>query len=127
LPELPVSSEPLRKAIDYALNQRTALCRYLEDGHLKPGNNLAENAICPVALGRKNWLFVGSERGGRAAALFMGLVKFCKDCEINPWEYFDDMLRRIMNHPVTRLRELLPDQWKPLPRNEQGLIRAAKD
>ncbi|MDZ4185094.1 MAG: IS66 family transposase, partial [Desulfuromonadales bacterium] len=99
-----IPSEPLRKAIDYALNQRKALCRYLEDGRLRPDNNLAENAIRPVALGRKNWLFVGSERGGRAAALFMGLVKSCKDCDVNPWQYFDDMLRRIMSHPVKRLR-----------------------
>ena len=119
-------SEPLRKAIDYALNQRKALCRYLEDGRLRPDNNLAENAIRPVAIGRKNWLFVGSERGGRAAALFMSLVKSCKDCEINPWEYLDDMLRRIMSHPVNRLRELLPDQWKPLPKDERGLILTAK-
>ena len=121
-----IPSEPLRKAIDYTLNQRKALCRYLEDGRLRPDNNLAENAIRPVTLGRKNWLFVGSERGGRAAALFMSLVKSCKDCDINPWEYFDDLLRRIMNHPVTRLRELLPDQWKPLPKDENGLILAAK-
>jgi transposase len=120
-------SEPLRKAIDYALNQRKALCRYLEDGRLRPDNNLAENAMRPVAVGRKNWLFVGSERGGRAAALFMGLVKSCKDCGINPWEYFDDMLRRIMSHPVSRLRELLPDQWKPLPKDERGLLIAAKN
>lgn len=119
-------AEPLRKAIDYALNQRKALCRYLEDGRLRPDNNLAENAMRPVALGRKNWLFVGSERGGRAAALFMSLVRSCKDCGINPWEYFDDMLRRIMSHPTNRLRELLPDQWKPLPKDERGLILAAK-
>jgi transposase len=118
-------SEPLRKAIDYALNQRTALYRYLEDGRLRPDNNLAENAMRPVALGRKNWIFVGSERGGRAAALFMSLVKSCKDCEINPWEYFDDMLRRIMSHPVNRLRELLPDQWTPLHKDERGLLLAA--
>jgi transposase len=110
-------SEPLRKAIDYALNQRNALGRYLEDGRLRPDNNLAENAMRPVALGRKNWLFVGSERGGRAAALFMGLVQSCKSIGINPWEYFDDMLRRIMSQPVNRLRELLPDQWRPLTRN----------
>ena len=121
-----IPSEPLRKAIDYALNQRKALCRYLEDGRLRPDNNLAENAMRPVALGRKNWLFVGSERGGRAAALFMSLIKSCKDCEINPWEYFDDMLRRIMSHPVNRLRELLPDQWKPLPKDERGMILATK-
>lgn len=119
-------SEPLRKAIDYALNQRKALCRYLEDGRLRPDNNLAENAMRPVAIGRKNWLFVGSERGGRAAALFMSLIKSCKDCEINPWEYFDDMLRRIMSHSNTRLRELLPDQWQPLPKDERGLLLAAK-
>lgn len=119
-----IPSEPLRKAIDYALNQRKALYRYLEDGRLRPDNNLAENAMRPVAIGRKNWLFVGSEKGGRAAALFMSLVKSCKDCDINPWEYFDDILRRIMIHPVTRLRELLPDQWKPLPKDERGLIMA---
>jgi transposase len=119
-------SEPLRKAIDYALNQRTALCRYLEDGRLRPDNNLAENAMRPVALGRKNWLFVGSERGGRAAALFMGLIASCKAREINPWEYFNDMLRRIMSHPVNRLRELLPDKWEPLHKHEQGMILAAK-
>lgn len=47
---------------------------------------------------------------------FYRFVKSCKDSEINPWEYFDDMLRRIMSHPVTRLRELLPDQWKPRPK-----------
>jgi len=109
-----IPSEPLRKAIDYTLNQKTALCRYLENGNLKPDNNTAENAMRPVALGRKNWLFVGSERGGRAAALYMSLIQSCKNLDINPWEYFNDMLRRIMGHPITKLRELLPDQWTPL-------------
>jgi transposase len=121
-----IPSEPLRRAIDYALNQRRALCRYLEDGRLRPDNNLAENAMRPIAVGRKNWLFVGSERGGRAAALFMGLVQSCKRCEVNPWEYFDDMLRRIMSQSTSRLRELLPDQWKPLPKDERGLILVDK-
>jgi transposase len=117
-----IPSEPLRKAIDYALNQRQALYRYLEDGRLRPDNNLAENAIRPLALGRKNWLFAGSDRGARATALYLGLIQSCKACGVNPWEYFNDMLRRIMSHPVTRLRELLPDQWKPLPRHPNGLI-----
>ena len=115
-------SEPMRKAIDYALNQRQALYRYLEDGRLKPDNNIAENAIRPLALGRKNGLFAGSERGARATALFLGLIQSCKACDVNPWEYFNDMLRRIMSHPVNHLRELLPDQWEPLPRDERGLI-----
>jgi transposase/prefoldin subunit 5 len=115
-------SEPLRKAIDYALNQRQALYRYLDDGRLKPDNNTAENAIRPLALGRKNWLFAGSERGARATALFLGLIQSCKACDVNPWHYFDDMLRRIMSQPVTRLRELLPDQWEPLSKDEHDLI-----
>jgi len=115
-------SEPLATAITYALNQRKALCRYLDDGRLKPDNNISENAIRPLALGRKNWLFAGSERGARATALFLSLIQSCKACELNPWEYFNDMLRRIMSHPVNRLRELLPDQWRPLPKDEHGLI-----
>lgn len=117
-----IPSEPLRKALDYTLNQKVALCRYLENGWLRPDNNIAENTLRPVAVGRKNWMFVGSERGGRAAALFFGLIQSCKALDINPWEYFDDMLRRIMSHPVNHLRELLPDQWKPLPKNEHGMI-----
>jgi hypothetical protein len=108
--------------VDYALNQKQALYRYLEDGRLKPDNNIAENAIRPLALCRKNWLFAASERGARATALFLGLIQFCKACQVNPWEYLDDLLRRRMSHPVHRLRELLPDQWKPLPKNEYGLI-----
>jgi len=115
-------SEPLRKAIDYTLKQKQALCRYLQDGRLRPDNNVAENAIRPIAVGRKNWLFVGSERAGRAAALYMSLIKSCKDCDINPWEYFDDLLKRIMSHPVNRLRELLPDKWQPLPKDQYGMI-----
>jgi len=118
-------SEPLRKAVDYALNQQDALYRYLDDGRLKIDNNTAENAIRPLALGRKNWLFAGSERGARATALFLGLIQSCKACDVNPWEYFNDILRRIMSHPVRRLRELLPDQWKPLPKDERGMITGA--
>jgi transposase len=108
-------TEPLRKAVNYALNQREALYRYLEDGRLKPDNNTAENAIRPLALGRKNWLFAASDRGAKATALFLGLIQSCKACDVNPWEYFNDILSRIMSHPVSRLSELLPDQWKPVP------------
>lgn len=115
-------SEPLRNAINYALNQREALCRYLDNGQLKPDNNTAENAIRPLALGRKNWMFAGSERGARATALFLGLIQSCKACDVNPWEYLNDMLRRIMSHPVNRLRELLPDQWTPASKNNRGML-----
>jgi len=117
-----VPSEPLRKAINYALNQREPLYRYLDDGRLNPDNNTAENAIRPLALGRKNWLFAASDRGAQATALYYSLVQSCKACDVNPWEYLNDVLRRIMAHPVNRLRELLPDQWQPLPKDDHGLI-----
>jgi len=115
-------AEPLRKALDYVRNQREALERFLEDGRLEADNNTAENAIRPLAVGRKNWLFAGSQRGGRAAALYFGLIQSCKACDVNPWAYFDDILRRILSHPVRQLRELLPDRWQPLERDEHGLI-----
>ena len=120
--ERALPTEPLRKALEYACNQRDALERFLEDGRLEADNNTAENAIRPLAIGRKNWLFVGSERGGRAAALYLGLIQSCKACDVNPWAYFDDILRRIMSHPIHRLRELLPDQWRPLERDARGMI-----
>jgi transposase len=122
LRRITIPSEPLRKAVEYSLNLKDSLQRYLEDGWLMADNNTAENFLRPVACGRKNYLFVGSERAGRAAALYYSLVQSCKACKINPWEYFDDLLKRIMNHPVNRLRELLPDQWKPLPKDEHGPI-----
>ena len=68
----------------------------MDNGLLKPDNNTGENAMRPVALGRKNWLFVGGERGGHATALYMSLIQSCKNCDVNPWEYLNDMLRRIM-------------------------------
>jgi hypothetical protein len=81
-------------------------------------NNMAENAIRPLALGRKNWLFAAIERGARATALFLGLIQSCKAYRVNPWEYFDYLLRLFMSHPVSCFRELLPDQWKSRPKNE---------
>ena len=116
------ASRKRKRSIDYALNQRQATYHYLEDGRLKPDNNLAENAIRPLALGRKNWLFAASDRGARATALYLGLIQSCKACGINPWEYFNDVLRRIMSHPVTRLREFLPDRWEPLPTHPNEII-----
>ena len=113
-------SEPLHKAIGYVLNQQQALQRFLDNGRLEADNNTAENAIRPLALGRKNWLFAGSERGGRATALYLGLIQSCKVCDVNPWAYFDDVLRRIMSHPVRQLRQLLPDQWRPLELDTHG-------
>lgn len=105
-------SSPIGKALTYARNQKEALLRYTTDGRLCIDNNPAENAIRPLAIGRKNWLFAGSERGGKACAIAMSLIHSAKALEINCYDYLHDIYKRIMSHPVNRLHELLPDEWK---------------
>ncbi len=104
---------PTAGAIGYALKNWTALTRYTESGVLQIDNNACERAMRPVALGRKNWLFVGSDRGGRAAAIALSLIQTCKLHDINPFDYLADVLRRLPEHPVNRVAELLPFRWKP--------------
>ena len=105
---------PLGKAVFYALSNWPYLIRYVDDPRLPLDNNPAEQAIRPVALGRKNWLFMGSERGGRAAAVYMTLLATCKRAKVNPFDYFEDVLGRIMSHSTHNLDELLPGNWVPL-------------
>jgi len=104
---------PTAGAISYALKNWTALSRYTESGVLQIDNNACERAMRPVALGRKNWLFVGSDRGGRAAATALSLIQTCKLHDINPFDYLADVLRRLPAHPINRVDELLPFRWKP--------------
>jgi hypothetical protein len=84
---------------------------YLTNPDARLDNNVAERAICPLTIGRKNRLFVGSENGDQTAAVFMSLIQTCRHLNINPQEYLEDVLRRIMSHPARRINELLPDQW----------------
>jgi hypothetical protein len=105
-------SSLLSKAMGYAINQREALYRYTTDGRLEIDNNFAENAIRPLALGRKNFLFVGSPRGGKACAIALTFLQSAKAVGANPYEYMHDIFNRIMGWPVTRLHELLPAAWK---------------
>jgi len=107
---------PMSQAIEYALKIRRRLTRYTKDGRLPIDNNLAENAIRPVALGRKNWLFLGSENGGHAAAILMTFCTSCRKNKINTWEYLKDVLQRINTHPMSAIDELLPDRWQKLRR-----------
>jgi transposase len=107
-------SSLLAKAIGYAINQREALYRFTTDGRLEIDNNFAENAIRPLALGRKNFLFVGSPRGGKACAIALTLLQSAKAAGLNPYEYLLDIYNRLMSHPVNRLHELLPSEWKRL-------------
>jgi transposase len=104
-------SSLLAKAMGYAINQRLALYRYTTDGRLEIDNNTAENAIRPHAVGRKNYLFVGSPRGGQACAMAMTFLQSAKAVGANPYEYLHDVYNRIMAHPANRLHELLPAEW----------------
>ncbi|MBF0532893.1 MAG: IS66 family transposase, partial [Candidatus Omnitrophica bacterium] len=103
---------PMRQAIAYSLGIWKELNTYLLDGRIPIDNNLAENAIRPIALGRKNWLFVGSEAGGHTAAVLMTFCATCRKNKIDTWKYLKDVLQRIQAHPASRLHELLPDQWQ---------------
>ena len=100
------------KAATYTRNQWAALNRYIEDGDLSFDNNFAERAMRPIAIGRKNWLFVGSEQAGHRAAVLTSLIASCKNNEVEPWAYLKDVFTRLAYQPSTdELTELLPDQW----------------
>jgi transposase len=101
---------PIGEAIAYALSNRTALTRYLESPYLSIDNNASENAIRPIALGRKNWLHLGSDRGGRTAATLLSLVQSCKNLGNEPFAYLRDVLERVSTHPASRIDDLLPDR-----------------
>ena len=103
----------LAGAIRYARSRWTALTRYLDDGRLEISNNAAENQIRPVALGRKNWLFAGSDSGGVRAAAFYTLIRTAKLNGVEPEAWLTDVVARIGSHPINRLGELLPWNWSP--------------
>jgi transposase len=107
LPRLSGKSD-LAIAIRYARSRWEALTRYLADGRLEISNNAAERAIRPLALGRKNWLFAGSDTGGERAAAMYTLVETAKLNGLDPEAYLRDVLGRIAGHPINRIAELLP-------------------
>jgi len=104
---------PMGQAITYALNQWDALCVYTTDGDLSIDNNTAENALRRIALGRNNWTFLGSDAGGKTAAIHFSLIASCQRHEVNPLAYLKDVLDRIASTPISQLVDLLPSQWKP--------------
>jgi len=101
------------KAIAYSLPRWDRLSLYVTDGRLQLDNNTIENAMRPVALGRKNFLFAGSNEGGKRLALFYSLLASCKKQQVNPWEYMKNILERMPTTKTSQLRDLLPDRWKP--------------
>jgi transposase len=112
LAKLPGKSD-LAGAIRYARSRWVALTRYLDDGRLEISNNAAENQIRPAAVGRKNWLFCGSDSGGERAAAFYTLVRTARLNGIEPEGWLTDVIARIGSHPINRLAELLPWNWSP--------------
>lgn len=104
----------LAKAMRYALNRWHAFTLFLEDGRVAIDNNVAERAIKPVVIGRKNFLFAGSDAGGEIIADAMTIIETAKFSGLNPQDYLADVLARINDHMVNRLDELLPWNWKPV-------------
>ena len=104
---------PAARAISYTLKNRIALTRYLEDGDLQIDNNATERAIRGIAIGRNNWTFLGSDSGGKTAAVLRSFVASCQRNEVNPFTWYKDVLSRIATWPITRIAELLPHNWSP--------------
>jgi len=102
----------LAKAIRYSLSRWTALTRYLHDGRLEMSNNAAERAMKPPVLGRKNYLFCGSDAGGQRAACFYTIIETAKLNGVNPQAYLTDIIARIDAHPAMEIDKLLPWHWK---------------
>ena len=99
---------PLAKAIHYALARWEALVRYVDDGRIEIDNNAIEREIRAIALGRKNYLFAGSDAGGERAAMMYGLINTAKLNALDPEAYLTHVLSVIADHPVNRVEELLP-------------------
>jgi transposase len=113
----------LAAAIGYTLSRWTALTRYCQDGRIEIDNNAAERALRTVALGRKNFLFAGSDAGGERAAAFYSLIGSAKLNGLNPEAYLREVLTRIADHPINRIEELLP--WSLTPAAPNAIASAA--
>ena len=111
-----IGSEVLPKsaagqAVNYALKNWQALMQYCEDGDLAIDNNHTERSLRGIAVGRHNWLFVGSDRGGKTMAILRSFVGSCELVKVDPWEWFRDVLTRIGEQSIQTLDELLPHRW----------------
>jgi transposase len=99
------------QAVAYALKNWTALTRYRDDGDLSIDNNGTERSLRCIAVGRGNWTFFGSDNGGKTAAILRSFITSCELVKVDPFAWFRDVLRRIADHPITKLDELMPHNW----------------
>ncbi len=113
------------RAMDYMLDRWPSFARFLDDGRVCLTNNASKRALRGLALGRKAWLFAGSDRGGQRAAFFNSLIVTAKLNDVDPQAWLADVLGRIASHPAQRLGELLPWNWQPIPATPASLDTAA--
>ena len=118
-------SDVTAKAIDYSLSNWTGLVRYLDDGNVPIDNNAVENAIRPLAVGRKNWLFVGSQQAGERAAVMLSLIESAKLNGHDPWAYLKDVFERLPTLKARDLELLLPHNWRPADKVQAATTTAA--
>lgn len=123
--QLVLPKSPIAAAIGYALNQWTALTRFLEDGRLKLDNNRTERELRREAVGRKNWLFVGTDDGAEWNATIVSLIASCALHQIEPWSYLRDVLILLPSWPRDRVLELSPKHWKQTLENPDAQKRLA--
>ena len=105
-----------KEALGYFCSLIPYLKNYTTSPWARLDNNVAERAVRPLAIGRKNWLFVGNEEGGQAAAVCLSLIQTCRNLDINPRDYLENVMSRLMSHNSQKLYELLPDQWMRNPK-----------
>jgi hypothetical protein len=122
----PLPKNPAREAITYVLNQWEALKRYTEAGFLAIDNNAAEREMRPVALGRKNWLFAGSDEGGRTAATLYSLIRSAQRHGLNVEYYLRSIFAHLPGTKLSELDHLLPDTWKRELAEEEARAQAVK-
>jgi hypothetical protein len=115
---LVLPKSPMGQAIAYTQRHWQALVRFTEHGFLNIDNNAAERALRAVAIGRKNWLFAGSDQGGQTAAVLYTMTQTCKRHGIDPFAYLQDVLTRLPAHPADRLGELVPPVWAEAQRTQ---------
>lgn len=109
-----VASTPIHEAINYTLKVWDRLMVYTTEGHLMPDTNFVENAIRPVAIGRRNYMFAGNEEGAQRGAILYSLLETCKKNEVDPYQWLKDVYTRIPTHPINRINEFMPSVWKQL-------------
>ena len=107
------NADATARAIDYSLSNWRALTRYLDDADVPIDNNAAENSVRPLCVGRKNWLFVGSQQAGERAAVVMTLIESAKLNGHDPWAYLKDVFERLPTFKQRDLEQLLPHNWRP--------------